>query len=55
MSRLTPTSIATSTTATTTTENVGNLVCPALFDLVEAAKILIASPTEGEDKPLNEC
>jgi hydrogenase nickel incorporation protein HypB len=33
-------------------ENVGNLVCPALFDLGEAAKVLIASVTEGDDKPL---
>jgi hydrogenase nickel incorporation protein HypB len=33
-------------------ENVGNLVCPALFDLGEAAKIVIMSVTEGEDKPL---
>ncbi len=33
-------------------ENVGNLVCPALFDLGEAAKVVIASVTEGEDKPL---
>ena len=33
-------------------ENVGNLVCPALFDLGERAKVLIASVTEGEDKPL---
>lgn len=33
-------------------ENVGNLVCPALFDLGEHAKILVASVTEGEDKPL---
>jgi hydrogenase nickel incorporation protein HypB len=33
-------------------ENVGNLVCPALFDLGEAAKIVITSTTEGEDKPL---
>ena len=32
-------------------ENVGNLVCPALFDLGEAAKIAILSVTEGEDKP----
>jgi hydrogenase nickel incorporation protein HypB len=32
-------------------ENVGNLVCPALFDLGEAAKVAIASVTEGEDKP----
>ncbi|MBI3892416.1 MAG: hydrogenase nickel incorporation protein HypB [Candidatus Wallbacteria bacterium] len=32
-------------------ENVGNLVCPALFDLGEQAKVLIASVTEGEDKP----
>ncbi|MDT7598920.1 MAG: hydrogenase nickel incorporation protein HypB, partial [Pseudonocardiales bacterium] len=30
-------------------ENVGNLVCPALFDLGEAAKIVITSTTEGED------
>ena len=33
-------------------ENVGNLVCPALFDLGERAKILVASVTEGEDKPV---
>lgn len=33
-------------------ENVGNLVCPAAFDLGEAHKILILSVTEGEDKPL---
>jgi hydrogenase nickel incorporation protein HypB len=33
-------------------ENVGNLVCPALFDLGEAAKVVIVSVTEGEDKPL---
>jgi hydrogenase nickel incorporation protein HypB len=33
-------------------ENVGNLVCPALFDLGEAAKVVIASVTEGEDKPV---
>jgi hydrogenase nickel incorporation protein HypB len=32
-------------------ENVGNLVCPALFDLGEAEKVVIASVTEGEDKP----
>jgi hydrogenase nickel incorporation protein HypB len=32
-------------------ENVGNLVCPALFDLGEAAKVAILSVTEGEDKP----
>jgi hydrogenase nickel incorporation protein HypB len=33
-------------------ENVGNLVCPALFDLGEHAKVVIFSVTEGEDKPL---
>ncbi|HJW09544.1 MAG TPA: hydrogenase nickel incorporation protein HypB, partial [Holophagaceae bacterium] len=33
-------------------ENVGNLVCPAAFDLGEARKVLILSVTEGEDKPL---
>lgn len=32
-------------------ENVGNLVCPALFDLGEAAKVVIISVTEGDDKP----
>jgi len=32
-------------------ENVGNLVCPALFDLGEAAKVVISSVTEGADKP----
>jgi hydrogenase nickel incorporation protein HypB len=34
------------------TENVGNLVCPALFDLGEQARVVIASVTEGADKPL---
>ncbi|MGI8532354.1 MAG: hydrogenase nickel incorporation protein HypB [Geodermatophilaceae bacterium] len=33
-------------------ENVGNLVCPALFDLGEAGKVVIMSVTEGADKPL---
>jgi hydrogenase nickel incorporation protein HypB len=33
-------------------ENVGNLVCPAGFDLGEAHKVVLASVTEGEDKPL---
>ena len=33
-------------------ENVGNLVCPALFDLGEAHRVVVASVTEGEDKPL---
>jgi hydrogenase nickel incorporation protein HypB len=33
-------------------ENVGNLVCPALFDLGERAKVVIASVAEGDDKPL---
>lgn len=33
-------------------ENVGNLVCPAMFDLGEAAKVVIVSTTEGDDKPL---
>jgi hydrogenase nickel incorporation protein HypB len=33
-------------------ENVGNLVCPALFDLGESAKVVITSVTEGDDKPL---
>ena len=33
-------------------ENVGNLVCPAAFDLGEAHKIVVLSTTEGEDKPL---
>ena len=32
-------------------ENVGNLICPALFDLGEAHKVVIISTTEGEDKP----
>lgn len=32
-------------------ENVGNLVCPALFDLGERAKVVVLSVTEGEDKP----
>jgi hydrogenase nickel incorporation protein HypB len=33
-------------------ENVGNLVCPASYDLGEEAKIVVLSVTEGEDKPL---
>ena len=33
-------------------ENVGNLVCPSLFDLGEAKRIVIMSVTEGEDKPI---
>lgn len=33
-------------------ENVGNLVCPALFDLGERSRVVLASTTDGEDKPL---
>jgi len=33
-------------------ENVGNLVCPALFDLGERSKVVIVSVTEGDDKPI---
>ncbi len=33
-------------------ENVGNLVCPAAFDLGEAKRVVVLSVTEGEDKPL---
>jgi hydrogenase nickel incorporation protein HypB len=33
-------------------ENVGNLVCPALFDLGERMKVVVSAVTEGEDKPL---
>jgi hydrogenase nickel incorporation protein HypB len=33
-------------------ENVGNLVCPALFDLGEGARVVIISVTEGDDKPI---
>jgi hydrogenase nickel incorporation protein HypB len=33
-------------------ENVGNLVCPALFDLGERAKVVIMSVTDGDDKPV---
>ncbi|MCB0593301.1 MAG: hydrogenase nickel incorporation protein HypB [Lewinellaceae bacterium] len=33
-------------------ENVGNLVCPSLFDLGEAARVVIISVTEGDDKPI---
>ncbi len=33
-------------------ENVGNLVCPASFDLGEAMKVVLLSTTEGDDKPL---
>lgn len=33
-------------------ENVGNLVCPSMFELGEAVKVVILSVTEGDDKPL---
>jgi hydrogenase nickel incorporation protein HypB len=33
-------------------ENVGNLVCPAMFDLGENARVIVMSVTEGDDKPL---
>ena len=33
-------------------ENVGNLVCPALFDLGEAHRVVLAAVTEGPDKPM---
>jgi hydrogenase accessory protein HypB len=33
-------------------ENVGNLVCPAMFDLGESKRVVVISVTEGEDKPL---
>lgn len=33
-------------------ENVGNLVCPSAYDLGEAMKVVVASTTEGDDKPL---
>lgn len=33
-------------------ENVGNLVCPSLFDLGEGARVVIISVTEGDDKPI---
>ena len=33
-------------------ENVGNLVCPATYDLGEALRLVLFSVTEGEDKPL---
>ncbi len=33
-------------------ENVGNLVCPAMFDLGEHARVVVVSVTEGDDKPL---
>ena len=33
-------------------ENVGNLVCPSSYDLGEAAKVVVLSVTEGEEKPL---
>lgn len=33
-------------------ENVGNLVCPAMFDLGESLRVVVISITEGDDKPL---
>lgn len=44
--------LAPSTGSVVLIENVGNLVCPALFDLGERAKVAILSTTEGDDKPL---
>ena len=38
--------------ATLFIENVGNLVCPSLFDLGESSRVVIMSVTEGEDKPI---
>ena len=35
-------------------ENVGNLVCPAIYDLGQAANVVVLSVTEGEDKPLKD-
>ena len=34
-------------------ENVGNLVCPAVYDLGQEVNVVALSVTEGEDKPLN--
>ena len=45
-------SLAPRTGALVMIENVGNLVCPAMFDLGERAKVVILSVTEGDDKPL---
>jgi hydrogenase nickel incorporation protein HypB len=44
--------ISLETTDVLVIENVGNLVCPAAYDLGEAMKIVVVSVTEGEDKPL---
>jgi len=33
-------------------ENVGNLVCPSMFDLGESTRIVVISTTEGDDKPI---
>ncbi len=44
--------LAPAETAVLFIENVGNLVCPAAFDLGEAHKVAILSITEGEDKPI---
>jgi hydrogenase nickel incorporation protein HypB len=46
------TSLATADDSVLLIENVGNLVCPAAFDLGEAHKVVILSVTEGDDKPL---
>ena len=40
------------TTVDATIENVGNLVCPAIYDLGQEANVVALSVTEGEDKPL---
>ena len=46
------TSLAPEPGSTIILENVGNLVCPALFDLGESARVVVLSVTEGDDKPL---
>ena len=46
------TTLAPATGSVVVVENVGNLVCPALFDLGEAARVVVMSVTEGADKPL---
>ena len=47
-----PSGSLTSTNSTSHRGNVGNLVCPAEFDIGEDAKVVLLSVTEGEDKPL---
>ena len=52
LAQLADTGVALETLALLVIENVGNLVCPAAYDLGESLRVVLLSVTEGEDKPL---